>query len=295
MEKNTQVEIINQEINRQLVNAEVGRALLATTFKGLNANSMKQAIMEGMIRGFKFDDFLKKNVYAIPFASGYSLVTSIDYARKIGAKSGIVGKDAPVYQMDGKKILSCAITVHKKVGNYVGNFTAEVYFEEFTTGRNLWSSKPRVMIAKVAEMHALRMACPEELSQTYTEEELDSEKIETAEVVPHIPMIPYTVARSVPDESDEAGGFVEKPAAESPIKYPEIDASNDGHGLEEPETPEKKEVKLRMEIAQLLKKKTGFTALGKTQEKIAEKVMDATGISYEPENYVAIIEEFKSL
>jgi signal recognition particle GTPase len=48
-----------------------------------------------------------------------------------------------------------------------------VYFKEFSTGRNLWLSKPRVMIAKVAEMHALRKACPEELAQAYTEEEIE--------------------------------------------------------------------------------------------------------------------------
>jgi hypothetical protein len=32
------------------------------------------------------------------------------------------------------------------------------------------------MLAKVAEMHALRMACPEELSQTYLQEEFEREK-----------------------------------------------------------------------------------------------------------------------
>ena len=38
------------------------------------------------------------------------------------------------------------------------------------------------MIAKVAEMHALRMACPEELSQSYIEEEMD-ENIKMGEIV----------------------------------------------------------------------------------------------------------------
>ena len=35
--------------------------------------------------------------------------------------------------------------------------------------------KPRTMISKVAEMHALRMACPEELAQSYVEEEVEAE------------------------------------------------------------------------------------------------------------------------
>jgi hypothetical protein len=182
MENKSQVEMINLEINRELANEAVGRALLATTFKGLTPVLMKQAITEGMIRGFKFKDFLEKNVYAIPFKEGYSLITSIDFSRKIGMRSGIVGKKAPVYEFseDGNKIVSCTVTVLKRdPSGYIGEFTATTYFDEYYKGGgkypSLWDSKPRTMIAKVAEMHALRMACPEELSQQYIEEEMELE------------------------------------------------------------------------------------------------------------------------
>ena len=57
--------------------------ILIPTFKGLQVASAKQAMLEGMMRGFTFKDFLEKNIYAIPFSSGYSLVTSVDYVRKI--------------------------------------------------------------------------------------------------------------------------------------------------------------------------------------------------------------------
>lgn len=292
MAENSQVEVINAEINKELSNPEVGRALLATTFKGLDAMLMKRAIMEGMIRGFKFKDFLEKNVYALPFRTKdgptYSLVTSIDYARKRGMRAGIVGKDAPQYVMDGKKVISCSVTVHRRIPpltpiqtDYVGAYTAEVYFDEYTTGQNLWNSKPRTMIAKVAEMHALRMACPEELSQMYSEEELQSEARAARE-----PMPQYKVERMVPAEDDEAGGFVDttikvEEAQEPPTK--------------EPDEPQDSPKAQKMEIAQLLKEKKGYTSLGKSQEKIAEKVMDVTGISYEEANYKSIIEELKSL
>lgn len=183
------ISLINQEINVQLKDPKVGAALLATTFKGLEANTMKQAIMEGMIRGFKFVDFLDKNVYAIPFANGYSLVTSVDYSRKRGMRSGIVGKKAPMYELgsDGK-VESCTVTVQRMVSNYVGDFTATVYFSEYYkkgkeyNGKytpSMWDLKPRTMIAKVAEMQALRMACPEELSQVYIEEEFNDEDVST--------------------------------------------------------------------------------------------------------------------
>ena len=40
----------------------------------LDIQTMKKAIMEGMIRGYTFKDFLEKNIYAIPFKDNYSLV-----------------------------------------------------------------------------------------------------------------------------------------------------------------------------------------------------------------------------
>lgn len=172
------IEIYNEEISREISNPSTQRALLATTFKGLEINAMKQAMLEGMMRGFSFKDFLEKNVYAIPFKGGYSLITSVDYARKVGMRSGVVGKSAPVYEMhDADTIISCEITIKKMIGEHIGEFTAKVYFSEYNTGYNLWKTKPRTMIAKVAEMHALRMACPEELSQAYLEEEV-GEKLE---------------------------------------------------------------------------------------------------------------------
>lgn len=180
MTEKSQVALINEQINRELTKETAG-ALLATTFKGLTEQNMKKAIMEGMIRGLTFKDFLEKNVYAIPFSGGYSLIHSIDYSRKVGMRSGIVGKDAPTYEFDEKKKpISCTVTVHRKIGEYVGAYTATVYFDEYyKAGKNgypsLWDSKPKTMIAKVAEMHALRMACPEELSQSYIEEELEAE------------------------------------------------------------------------------------------------------------------------
>jgi len=167
---------LKNEINTQIADKEVFGTLLQTTFKGLEAQTAKRAMLEGMIRGFQFKDFLEKNVYAIPFKSSYSLVSSIDYARKIGMRSGVVGVSAPEYVFEDGKIISCTITVKRKVGEYVGEYSATVFFDEYNTGYNLWKTKPKTMIAKVAEMHALRKACPEELSQVYVEEDFQKEE-----------------------------------------------------------------------------------------------------------------------
>lgn len=169
----TNIVEIQNTIKTELAKKEVLNALVSTTFKGLATPQVYLAIQEGMMRGFNFQDFLEKNVYAIPFKGGYSLVTSVDYARKVGMKSGVVGTSEPIYEEKDGKIISCTVTVKRKVGDYVGDYSAKVYFSEYSTGRNLWLTKPRTMIAKVAEMHALRKACPE--VQSYVEEELETE------------------------------------------------------------------------------------------------------------------------
>ena len=129
-------------------------------------------MFEGMTRGFTFKNFLEKDVYAIPFKDRYSLITSIDYARKLGMRSGVVGKSEPTIEEKDGNVISCTVTIKRKVNDYVGDYTAKVYFDEYNTGKNLWLTKPRTMICKVAEMHALRSACPEEMDKVYVEEEM---------------------------------------------------------------------------------------------------------------------------
>lgn len=173
--------VIQEETMKELADPEVFKTLLATTFKGLTEPKMKEAIMDGIIRGFTFKDFRERNVYAIPFnnrdGASYSLVTSIDYSRKVAQKAGILGMDEPIFEEKDGKIVSCSITVKRKVGKDIGTFTAKVYFDEYNTGGNQWAKRPRTMIAKVAEMHALRKACPEVLSQQYVEEEMTETKL----------------------------------------------------------------------------------------------------------------------
>ncbi len=172
----TTVETVNAEIATEIKDVSVQKALLATTFKGLDLQKMRQAMVEGMLRGFSFKDFLEKNVYAIPYGSTYSLITSIDYIRKIAMRSGLVGKSAPqfAYTKDGA-LESCTITIKRKVEEYVGEYTATADFKEYTTSRNLWEKKPKTMLAKVAEMQALRSAFPEEMAKQYIVEEMDKE------------------------------------------------------------------------------------------------------------------------
>lgn len=168
----------NNELNIQIADPAAMRALTATVFKGFRDEKLvKQACLEAMMRGYSFQDVVNKKIYAIPFGNGYSLVQSISDVRSIAMKSGQVGKSAPEFEEKDGKIISCTITVKRRVNKYVGDYTATVYFSEYDKGKDNWKNKPRTMIAKVAEMHALRMAFPEELSQAYVEEEFAKDPI----------------------------------------------------------------------------------------------------------------------
>lgn len=178
---------VNEEITKNFSNQETANALLATTFKGLNVVVAKEAMLSGMLQGFTFENFLKKDVYAIGYGQSYSLVTSIDWSRKVASRAGLAGKDAPVYQLDDKGgVISCSVTVYRIIDGVRCPFTSLVFFKEYTTGKNLWATKPMTMIAKVAEMHSLRMAFPEELAKAYVEEEVVPTKVESTPVAPNI-------------------------------------------------------------------------------------------------------------
>lgn len=175
MSEKSQLELVETEFKKELsVNQKALKALLLTTFKNFTPELMQQAIWEGMMRGFTFKNFLEKDVYAIKYGDGYSLVSSIDYIRKVAMRSGLAGKSAPVFVEKNGVIENCTVTIKRKNG-VLGDYTATVYFKEYNTGKNQWLSKPHTMIAKVAEMHALRSAFPEEMAKAYIEEEMQQE------------------------------------------------------------------------------------------------------------------------
>lgn len=192
------VKEIEQDIKNQLGTPADVQKLLATTFDKFDETTMRAALFSGGLRGFKVLDFFNKNVYAIKYGTGFNLVTSIDWSRKIGQKNGVVGTDDPVYATEnimGKDDVSCLIVVHKMTDGHEGLFKAKVFLSEFTTGQNQWKTKPLMMIAKVAEMHALRKACPEDLSGIYTAEEFDRQPGQSIESVENVASIDIDAAK----------------------------------------------------------------------------------------------------
>lgn len=268
--------LVNKEISSELADPNIVKALLATTFKSFDQELMRKAIFEGVIRGFSFKNFLQKDVYAIKYGSAYNLVTSIDFARKIGMRSGVVGVGAPTYEMDRQQIVSCTITVKRRVGQDIGEFTATVYFDEFSTKANLWLSKPRVMIAKVAEMHALRKACPEQLAKAYTEEEFDKARQDGGDFDNSAIDDGAEVTSTGDDTPGINGGVHTKSQVLPAYTKPEED--------EPQEIPVDEPSQYNLVIAKAMKKWPGLA-----MPKLLLKIKDFTGLPMEGRNYKAII------
>jgi len=84
-------------------------------------------------------------------------------------------------------------------------FEVEVYASEYSTGKNLWRDKPRTMIQKVAEAHALRRAFS--ISGLYSPEEIDTgdrpEPRYVSEVPPATPTTCEVCGIPVPEDIRE--------------------------------------------------------------------------------------------
>lgn len=190
----TDIMQIKKSVLKDLENPNTVLELMRITFKGFQeAAIVQQAVLEARIKGFSLEDFLKKNIYAIPVWNaaekkmGYMLVEAIKNVRKTAMKSGQTGKSKPAYEYnDDGTIRSCTVTIYKKDGHQDG-YTSTAFFSEFEKppskdkyGKEIpgmWQKMPHNMIAKVAEMHALRTAFPEELGESYIEEEFDRDTI----------------------------------------------------------------------------------------------------------------------
>jgi len=84
-------------------------------------------------------------------------------------------------------------------------FEVEVSLSEYSTGKNLWQTKPKTMIVKVAESHALRRAFG--ISGLYAPEEIDTgdrpEPRYVTEVPPASPTACEVCGIPVPEEIRE--------------------------------------------------------------------------------------------
>ena len=84
----------------------------------------------------------------------------------------------------GEELIGGWARVHRK--SYKIPIESTAMFDEYTTGKSIWATKPATMIRKVALMQALREAFPDMYGGLYSQEEMpiDGEKLPTAPVEP---------------------------------------------------------------------------------------------------------------
>lgn len=172
-------------------------------------------------------DPLARQIGVIKFGGQWQVMTTIDGYRALAEKTGhYAGSDEPVFTMSGQRIGnkqtgitrpdSASVTVYKLLNGHRYPFTATVYWEEYA-GQNVWLTKPRTMLAKVAESHALRKAFPSVLSGMYVDGEMDQLAIEAS----------GTVREASPGAIETSATINEQPSAPVDFIEPDRKRAND--------------------------------------------------------------------
>ena len=147
----------NDQIN--LIKATVARGCTQTEFELLMYLSAQYGL-----------DPIRRQIWAVKYGnSPASIFTGRDGFLEIAHRSGqFDGMESGIREESDNLIGWCR--VYRKDMSHA--FYVEVYEKEYTTGKNLWQTKPRIMIQKVAESSCLRRAfsvsglyCPEEMPE----------------------------------------------------------------------------------------------------------------------------------
>jgi phage recombination protein Bet len=123
-----------------------------------NATESEFKLLMYMSKKFGLDPLLKE-IWLVKFGdSPAQIYAGRDGYLKVAHRSGQFDgmKTTIFWSEDGKKVTKATCMVWRKDTSHP--FESEVYFSEYTTGKNLWNTKPSVMLGKVAESVALRKA-----------------------------------------------------------------------------------------------------------------------------------------
>lgn len=134
-----------------------------------------------------------------------SVGITIDGFRIIAERSGkYAGQDGPYWcgpdgawtdvWLESKPPTACKVGVLRK--DFTQPLWAVAKFSSYTQGQGLWAKLPEQMIAKCAEMLALRKAFPNDLGGFYGKEELGHEEVEMVQS-------PASVQQTVTDAKEK--------------------------------------------------------------------------------------------
>ncbi len=150
-----------------------------------------------LCKAHRLNPFIRE-AYLVKYGSNATIITGKDVFTKraarnercegfkagvtvLTAQGHIVNREgSAVYSAIGEKVLGGWAEVY--MHGYQVPVKDTVAFEEYSTGKSGWKSMPGTMIRKVALVHALREAMPEEFGGMYDSAEMDQAHIGTARV-----------------------------------------------------------------------------------------------------------------
>jgi len=122
-----------------------------------------------LARTYQLDPFTKQ-IWAVKYGNNPAAIfCGRDGFLAIAHRSGKFDGMESGTRKDGDDLVGWCRVYRKDMSH---PFEVEVYASEYSTGKNLWRDKPRTMIQKVAEAHALRRAFS--ISGLYSPEEIDT-------------------------------------------------------------------------------------------------------------------------
>jgi len=135
--------------------------------KGANDNEF--GVMVELARKYQLDPFARQ-IWLVKYGdSPAQIFCGRDGYLAIAHRSGQFDGMESGTRKDGDDLIGWCKVYRKDMSH---PFEVEVYASEYSTGKNLWRDKPRTMIQKVAEAHALRRAFS--ISGLYSPEEIDT-------------------------------------------------------------------------------------------------------------------------
>jgi phage recombination protein Bet len=135
--------------------------------KGANDNEF--GVMIELARKYQLDPFARQ-IWLVKYGdSPAQIFCGRDGYLAIAHRSGQFDGIQSGSRIEDNELIGWC-RVHRKDMSHP--FEVEVYASEYSTGKNLWRDKPRTMIQKVAEAHALRRAFS--ISGLYSPEEIDT-------------------------------------------------------------------------------------------------------------------------
>jgi phage recombination protein Bet len=145
----------------------------STVAKGATDNELKLFLYR--CKNMGLDPLKPGQVHFVKYGSAPgSIIVGIEgFRSKAAATNKLSGIKRGVIRDEKGKVVAGWCEVYRTDWQHPAR--EEVAFSEYTTGKNLWQTKPETMIKKVAEVAALRMAFPDVLGGVYSDDEMPTD------------------------------------------------------------------------------------------------------------------------